>query len=329
MEQKLLFGLTLETSQKVREDIETELNRKIPGIQSVCRYRKEGVYQYLAQQQEGAVVIIEETLQGGSPYTTEELQQLSDLGGQHIIYLMDSAHYGDDYAKELYCCGIYDALYIDQLKAKEVLKLIFQGRTCSQAREYYGIRNLRDAERKYNIVNEDQLSIYLEFIEEGGSAEEITIRYRFASERLGVEENRVLVASITRPVAECLSGNEIYQYYKGSAKDKRIVFPRIGRKKQGGDMHTVQPVEDIPQNESVPLSEMCAARQTGLAEGREHNSKDRDRPKNLPCPAGEDDMLDIMDRFRLIADEGRSEAVYQQEEDLREVLGEFFRTIDV
>lgn len=42
---KILYGLSLETSEKLREPLERELGQKGKDLQTVCRYRKEGVYQ--------------------------------------------------------------------------------------------------------------------------------------------------------------------------------------------------------------------------------------------------------------------------------------------
>lgn len=88
--QKLLFGLKLDTAKKIKDKVETEILRKYPEMQTVCRYRKEGIYQYL-KEQEHTLVIMEENLQGGSGYTPTELQQLTDLGNSRIIFLMDRA----------------------------------------------------------------------------------------------------------------------------------------------------------------------------------------------------------------------------------------------
>lgn len=313
----------METNQKVREGIEKEVFRKYPEVQSVCRYRKEGVYQYL-KQQEDAVVIIEEKLQGGSPYTTEELQLLSDLGSHRIIFLMDSVHYGDDYVKELYCCGIYDALYLEQAKAKDVLKLIFQGRNCEQAREYYGIQNIRDAEKQHNIVNEEILGAYLEFVEEGDSPEDINLRYRFASGRLGMDENRVLSASVCHSVADCLKGNEVYQYFRGAMRDKRRLLPRIRARKKAETREYKELASEKP-NEAIeiPLSEFAERQQIEEAVSTIH-------PPEIKQPVQEgEETLAMMERFRSASRRDQPDETYPSREDLRVLLGRYLKTVDV
>lgn len=224
--QKILFGLTLPVSQKIKDTVEGEVLRKFPEMQTVCRYRKEGIYQYVSQQ-ESALIIMEENLQGGGPYTMEEIQQLTDLGNNRIIFLMEQSHVGDEYVKMLYCCGIYDALYLEDATPKEVIKLIHRGRTSEQARKYYGILTLRDTERAGNVVNEARLGAYLEFIEEETDRVELGRKYCFACTRLGAEENRILAASLTGEIAQKLKGNEVYEYYKGGNRERRRLFPRL------------------------------------------------------------------------------------------------------
>lgn len=78
MTQKVVFGLSLSVAQEFKEAMEKEMLQRFPGIQSVCRYRREGLYQYVKQQEE-ALIIMEEYLQGGESYPVEELQKLTDL----------------------------------------------------------------------------------------------------------------------------------------------------------------------------------------------------------------------------------------------------------
>ena len=229
--QKLLFGLSLGTAKKIKSQVEAEVLRKHPEMQTVCRYRKEGIYQYL-KEQENVLVIMEENLQGGSGYNIGELQQLTDLGNSRIIFLLDHTHMGDDYVKALYCCGILDALYMDEITSKEVLNLVFHARGHEAARKYYGIQILRDAEKADGIVDEGKLGAYLEFIEDETDRGDRGDRYRFVSTRLSAEENRILADSISAKVAHDLKGNEVFGFYRGRSREDRRFFKR--RKKDGG-----------------------------------------------------------------------------------------------
>ena len=263
MSRKIVFGLTLSVAQNIKEEIEQEILRKISDIQSVCRYRREGIYQYV-KQQEDVLIIMEEFLQGRDSYPIEELQQLTDLGNNRVIFLLDRSHAGSDYIKALYCCGIYDGLYLDEAVPKEIMKLVWQGRTTEQARKYYGIQTSRDAEKSENFVNEECLGLYMEYLEAESGNKELGEKYRFVSTRLGEEENRVLAANLTKEAAMQLRGNEVFEFYKGTDKKKRSLFPwkRKAEKplnidipqKKSEDNTVIMPVS-IPVQEDSSLEE--------------------------------------------------------------------------
>lgn len=276
--QKLLFGLTLGISQKIKGQVEAEILRKSPEIQTVCRYRKEGIYQYL-KEQENTLVIMEENLQGGSGYSAAELQQLTDLGNSRIIFLMDRAHSGDDYVKALYSCGICDGLYLDEATPKEVISLAFHARSLEAARNYYGIQALRDAERAGGIVNEERLGAYLEYIEDEDEAEDRGDKYRFVSTRLSSEENRILAASISREVARSLAGNEVFEFYKGGSRERRRIFKRRKKAERQDGMAAQQ---ETPAEEPKPSLRM-------------EDSAFMPEPEN-----DEDEMLHAMDKFWMV-----------------------------
>lgn len=321
LERKILFGLTLAVSKQIRGDLERTAARKIPCLQSVCRYRKDGIYQYVKQQPENVLIILEENLQGASPYTAEEIQQLTDLGNNRIIFLMDRCHYGDEFVHALYCCGVYDAVYLDEVSADGIMGLIKDGRNCAQAREYYGICTLRDAERQRNLVNEECLNAYLECIEEGRGTEEINERYRFAATRLGAEENRILAGSITASVVNELAGNELYQFYKGGAKEKRRWFPK--RK------------SPVVQNTAAPLSDDFDG-MTDFGQETEEEILGTGNPAAEVSETVEksepdvEDMFAIMERFRMMtAADAENSVTDTKGTDLMIVMGNYLRTVDV
>lgn len=323
MERKILFGLTLPVSRQIRGDLEQAAARKIPCLQSVCRYRKDGIYQYAKQQQEEILIILEENLQGASPYTAEEVQQLTDLGNNRIIFLLDQCHHGDEYVHDLYCCGVYDAIYLDEVSADRVMKLIKDGRNCAQSREYYGITTLRDAERQRNIADEEYLNAYLECVEDGRGTEDINSRYRFATTRLGSEENQILAGSITASVAGELVGNELYQFYKGGNKEKRRWF----RKRKPFVFQEIDtfPEEDgetgtAPVSEQEMDQEVGETRKTdiGMLESEEKQGNDAE------------DMFAAMERFRMMmAVDTEKSFVDTKEADLLILMGNYLRTVDV
>ncbi len=320
LERKILFGLTLPVSRQIRVELEQTAARKIPCLQSVCRYRKDGIYQYVKQQQENILIILEENLQGSSPYTADEVQQLTDLGNNRIIFLLDRCHYGDEYVHALYCCGVYDAVYLDEVSVDDVMKLIKEGRNCSQARDYYGITTLRDAERHRNIVSEECLNAYLECIEEGQGTEEIDSRYRFATTRLGTEENRILAGSITASVVRELVGNELYQFYKGGSKERHRWFPRRKCSRAQDTITLFKEEFDMSEVEQETERETRE-----IVEGYEEMTES---VVTAECEA--EDMFDIMERFRRVATiEVDKFSAEIGEEDLLILMGNYLRAVDL
>lgn len=248
MSQKIVFGLTLPVAQNIKEEVEREVQRRSSDIQSVCRYRREGIYQYV-KQQEDALIIMEEFLQGKDSYPIEEVQQLTDLGNNRVIFLLDRSHVGDDYVKALYCCGICDGLYLDEATPEEIMKLLWHGRTNEQARKYYGIQIFRDAEKEGNFVNEECLGLYIEYLETEAENGELGEKYRFASTRLGAEENRVLVANLAGEVTRQLRGNEVFEFYRGADKGKRRLFP--WRRKTEKNLEPALQQADVQNKEDI------------------------------------------------------------------------------
>lgn len=295
MTQKVVFGLSLSVAQEFKEAMEKEMLQRFPGIQSVCRYRREGLYQYVKQQEE-ALIIMEEYLQGGESYPVEELQKLTDLDNNRIVFLMSHEHVGDNYVKALYCCGIYNGLYLDEVSPKEIMKLLQHERTNEQARSYYGIQMLRDVERRGNIVNGEQLSIYLEYLENEPKSEELREQYCFISARLSAEENRILVANLARGTAERLQGNEVFEFYKGTKKGKHHMFLRK-RKLEGTPKQSTQLEEG--QNTISVLS--------------------RENITNA-----DDKITEVMDQFWAAGDDSAAGT----EIDMRSILGEYLKRID-
>lgn len=319
MEQKILFGLTLPISQKIRGIVEKEILRIVPEMQSVCRYRKEGVFQYAKQQQDSMLIVLEENLQGGSPYMQEEILQLTDLQNVRVIFLLDRIHEGDEYSHFLYCCGIYDALYMDDVTAENIMKLAKSGRGCKEARDYYGIRALRDAERERNIVNEELLNTYLEYVEAGNDSKDVNDRYRFAATRLGKGENQALAGSITAPVARQLTGNEIYQFYKDKDKAKRRWFLKGKVSKTGQEIMAdrTQQLKDIEDGKYMQ----------GTTKPEVEGLIKRNPPG---CDSGEEDMFATMERYRKASSSSATESVEDGKPaaDLLVQMGIFLQTID-
>lgn len=297
MTQKVVFGLSLSVAQELKEAMEKEILQRFPGIQSVCRYRREGLYQYVKQQEE-ALVIMEEYLQGGESYPVEELQKLTDLDNNRIVFLMSHKHVGDNYVKALYCCGIYNGLYLDEVSPKEIMKLLQHERTNEQARSYYGIQTLRDAEKEKNMVNEERLNTYLEYLDAEVGSGELGEKYRFVSTRLGAEENRILAENLIRQAAEQLRGNEIFEFYKNADKGKRHLFRR-------GSIKNYLKLPVQPEEEQKNTSVM----------------------DNEAIPNAEDGITDAIDRFWAVDNDSVAGMEIEQT-DMRLIFGEYLKRID-
>ncbi|MCH5248402.1 MAG: hypothetical protein J1E98_00645 [Lachnospiraceae bacterium] len=321
---KILYGLSLETSGKLREPLEQELGRKGKSLQTVCRYRKEGVYQYAKDQEEGLLMILEENLQSGNPYEKEELMQLTDIGENRIIFLLDKTHYGDDYIKLLYACGIYDALFLDEADPRRFLILLKKKRTNAEARKYYGIETARDREKADNIANTEYLNSYLEFVETGMLAEDVDQKYRFAASRLNTKENWVLAASLPGAITRMLQGNELYQHYIGDGKKKRGLLG-LGRKEK-------QDTKSV----SHALSEEVRNTPPAIAEERElavsiQNERGAQLTK-ADFDNQEEDMLQVMDRYRTYYIEETPDLPYKDDvnaTDLMMAMGTYLKEIDI
>lgn len=321
---KILYGLSLETSEKLREPLEQELERKGKSLQTVCRYRKEGVYQYTKDQEESILLILEENLQSGNPYEKEELVQLTDIGENRIIFLLDRSHYGDEYIKLLYACGIYDALFLDEADSRKFLTLLKKKRTNAEARKYYGIETARDKEKTENIANTEYLNSYLEFVETGMLAEDVDQKYRFAVSRLSARENRALAVSLPGPVTRMLQGNELYQYYIGSGKKKRGLLG-FGRKEKQDTKGLTQDLAEEVRN--IP---------SAIAEEREiavsiQNEREVKLTKD-DFDSQEEDMLQVMDRYRTYCMEETPDLLYADDgnaADLMMSMGTFLKQIDI
>lgn len=217
----------------------------------------------------------------------------------------------------LYACGIYDALFLDEIDTKKFMMLLKKNRTNAEARKYYGIETARDREKANNVVNTEYLNSYLEFVETGMLANDVDQKYRFAVSRLSTKENRALAASLPGNVTCMLQGNELYQYYIGNGKKKRG-FLGIGRKeKLDADGLTQDFAEEVG---STPLA-IVEERQAVIPS---QNARDSHEDKD-------EDMLEVMDRYRTYYMEETLELPYSDDgntTDLMMAMGTYLKQID-
>lgn len=322
---KILYGLSLETSEKLREPLEQELGRKGKSLQTVCRYRKEGVYQYAKDQEDDILMILEENLQSGSPYEKEELMQLTDIRENRIIFLLDREHFGDDYIKTLFACGIYDALFLDEADARKIMALLKKERTNAEAREYYGIETARDREKTENIANTKYLNAYLEFVETGMIAEDVDQKYRFVVSRLSLKENKALATSLPAPTRSLLQGNELYQFYIGGEKKRKRLLGLGKREKLSTEDLTPDYqdyIEDTDSQQDTAGERKSPDSTAYLSEVQMAMTVSNEQ---------EEDLLEVMDRYRAYYMEGFADSSQKEQEislDMRMAMGQYLRQID-
>ncbi len=146
----------------------------------------------------------------------------------------------------------------------------------------------------------------------------IDSRYRFATTRLGAEENRILAGSITASVVRELVGNELYQFYKGGSKERHRWFPR---KKPSRVQDTITLFEEEFDMSEVEQETEQETRE--IAESCEEMTESVDTPE---CEV--EDMLDIMERFRRAAT-SEADKFSAETEDLMILMGNYLRAVDL
>ena len=243
---KVLCGLDNETSILLKKQLQKAAEEKEMELQIASRYRKEGVYQYLAEHADFRYVILQEILQTSSPYKAEDVALLTDERDIRVIIVLNKGHAGSRYMRILYAAGILDALYEEDARAENIVGLLAQGRTRKEARKYYGIEFPSDVERALQIVDEKKLKSFLEYIENGGPYQEIRDRYEFLASRMIAAENVCLMRQLPSEWDKILSDSELFRYYhdlifpkrrKGLfrllKKDKKILAPKDIKKESG------------------------------------------------------------------------------------------------
>lgn len=154
-------------------------------------------------------------------------------------------------------------------------------------------------------------------------AEDVDQKYRFAASRLSTKENRVLVASLPRPVTRMLQGNELYQHYIGGGKKKRGLLGLGRKEKQGAESVSQASSEEV---RNTPLA---------IAEGRELAISIQNERESQPTKADfdnqEENMLQVMDRYRIYYIEETPDSLYADDgnaTDLMMAMGTYLKQID-
>lgn len=258
---KVVCGFSNEKSASIREKLAEAAAKRNLELSFVSRYRKEGVLQYLQEHEDYNIVVLQEILQNSSPYTAEDLAELEDIRNLNIIVSLNKGHYSDRYMRILYAAGITNALYEEDASAEHIVELMLHGRNRKSCREYYGIRTLNDVEQTLNIVDQDRLDKYSDYIINGGTIEETPHRYKFSVERLNSAENIELVKQLPEYFQTVLSDIQQYQLYSELANGKRRWLRKRKdthwkRKKFESDLYeSATPVEEQQTSQTEEFNE--------------------------------------------------------------------------
>lgn len=197
------------------EEFKTELAKvgKEYGYEIVCvsRYRKEGIRQYIKEHSEFRTLVLQEAMQPNYPYTADELSELMDHFHLNIVISLRKVHRGGAYMKTLYTAGILNALYEEDATARNVFNKILYPRTRGECRQYYQIKNARDAECALDIIDEERMKQYVSYIEEAGNQDEIIRRYQYIANEMKMVENIYLANELSGYVKNVLEENEFFK----------------------------------------------------------------------------------------------------------------------
>lgn len=225
----ILCGLAGKGENDVRNAL-IEKAEKL-GYEAVCvsRYRKEGIRQYIAEHPEFRIVLLQESMQSSYPYTAEELAELMDDYNLNIIVSLNKSHKANPYMKILYAAGILNALFEEDATASNIMNLILYPRTRRACREYYQITNAADVMETLEIVDEQKMKGFAEYIEESDTDSEILDKYRYVAKSVKIIENIYLARHLSEHVKTILAADDEFQKYLMLQKKKR--WGPFGRKR--------------------------------------------------------------------------------------------------
>lgn len=209
----ILCGL----ASKAEKDVKNALIEKAEeaGYEAVCvsRYRKEGIRQYIEEHPEFRIVLLQESMQSNYPYTAEELAELMDDYNLNIIISLRKSHRANVYMKILYTAGILNALFEEDASATNIMNLILYPRTRKECREYYQITNAADVMSTLEIVDEQKMQGYLEYIEDSDTDSEMKEKYRYVAKSVKIIENIYLTRHLSENAKAVLKMEDEFQKY--------------------------------------------------------------------------------------------------------------------
>lgn len=229
---KIVCGFT--NIEEIRKKLIESAQARGYGLEIIHRYRKEGVLQYINENHSFHTIILQEILQQSSPYTAEDLAALTDERNVNVIVSLDPNHYGNEFMRTIYTAGIMNALFDKDAYADQIIDLIIKGRSRKEARKYYGIENRMDAEKEMELINEDKMERYLNYLYDG-PYEECESRYEFVASQLSPYEHLNFIKQLPPQITKLLVENETYLTISSQNIKNRKIFhfnlPNAHRKK--------------------------------------------------------------------------------------------------
>lgn len=98
------------------------------------------------------VVIMENNVRNGLPWTAYEMARLIDFKDVHIVPIIKSEHLGLEFVKILYAAGITSAV-TDGSNLSDIAALIKNKRTREDALDYYRLNDENDPDKRYIELN--------------------------------------------------------------------------------------------------------------------------------------------------------------------------------
>lgn len=171
-----------------------------------ARGSKALVKQYLKQNQDTDVLILTQYPgNSGAPYTPAEIDELSVMvNGLTVIPVIEDQA-DQTYLRELENRGIYTALFAKDSEFSKISKLVTEGRTKKQAREYYGILNQGGREREipgHGGMSASMRKAFDTVVSYDGTAMNLNARMNAVSEQLSSSEIRELLSYLPPDVFE-------------------------------------------------------------------------------------------------------------------------------
>ena len=173
----VLFGFGNEC---VSDSIIKELQARNYNVNATSRITKASIKEYIEQTPNLDIVLLKEYLDGSTKYSSAELVDLVDnTFNVRVVIIIEYSHRGREYVKDLYYCGILDAVFSDAkfgARPAELAELIVHGRTRKKAREYYKISDPRP---NHEVLNYEDFRDYYSYLV--NTQEGINIADRFVT----------------------------------------------------------------------------------------------------------------------------------------------------